>query len=252
MLSLIRKTIAPAQLKPQYADVILSRMDMYEIAFTHKSCDPTNNYEMFEMIGDATANKFVVWYFYRRFPQLNCSKGVKVLARLKINYSSKVMFAKIADSLGFWPYIRTCDPNKNLAKKSLLEDVFEAFVGLTEMLLDEYFTIGVGYAVVHDILKAIFDEFDVSIVYEELKDAKTKLKELFDKNAKRIGTHAYEEGPNNATRVYAYSPSGEKVLMGEGFGYVKADRQQEAAVMALKYLEQKGVVQPANYDLICE
>jgi len=162
-------------------------MKSYGQAFTASSADPVNNYERFEQIGDVTANKFIVWYAYKRFPQLNCTDGVKVVARLRINYGSKQFFAPLGESLGFWDYISAQEDGKakgmkyrNRQKKDLLEDCIESFIGCTEYLLDQAFRPGVGYGIVYDILSSIFDEIPMSLKYDDLYDPKTRLKQTFD------------------------------------------------------------------------
>jgi len=251
MLALIRKTIAPAQLKPQYENVLLSRIDLYEQVFTSASVDPVKNYEMYETLGDSTANKFITWYFFKRFPQLNCPDGVEVLSRLKITYASKRSFSKIAEKLGFWPFIKHNEPLTELRRRSLLEDVFEAFIGLTELLLDEYFMVGVGWAVCYDILKSIFDEMDVSLKYDDLVDAKSRLKELFDKNP-QLGTISYTHTPN-ISFGYRITTTGEKIEMGKSSKSVHADREKEIATSGLNKLSKEGIVtKHKSYNLICE
>lgn len=121
-------------------------------------------------------------YFYDRFPQLNCPAGVAVIARLKIVYASKNSFQDIAEKLGFWPYIKASQNEKDQKRKSLLEDVFEAFIGATQQILDDEYELGFGFTIVCRILKGIFDEIPISLEYEELYDAKTRLKEYFDAN----------------------------------------------------------------------
>ena len=75
-------------------------------------------------------------------------------------------------------------------KKDLLEDTLEAFIGCTEYLLDKAYRPGVGYAIVYDILSDIFDEIPISLRFEDLYDAKTRLKETFD-TFPEIGHWAY-------------------------------------------------------------
>mgnify|MGYP001363351438 FL=1 len=81
-------------------------LQLYSFAYTHKSIDEINNYEVFEFKGDSTANNCLVWYFLDRFPSLNNPENVKTLARLKINYGSKKMFYELGEKLGMWPFIR--------------------------------------------------------------------------------------------------------------------------------------------------
>jgi dsRNA-specific ribonuclease len=246
---ILKKTFALAKLKPHYVNLLLSHEDEYEQAFTSDSFDPNRNYQIYEFLGDGVANAFLVWYFYRRFPQLDCSDGVKILARLKINFGAKKSFASIADRLGFWPYIRASDEEKAIERESLLEDVFEAFVGLTTKLLDDEFEIGVGYGIVYEILKEIFDEMDVSLEHEDLYDAKTRLKELFDA-VPALGKVKYEA---TATKVVVYRIQGSnKVYLGEGEGRLKGDREQRAAEQALELLRNEGYVKRKPGALFCE
>lgn len=186
IISLLKK----GKLKDKYIELLTieTSMEKYGNAFTAESrVDPEENYERYEQIGDAGASHFMASYFFRRFPQLECSAGNKVVARLRINYGAKKSFSKFAESLGFWDFI-TCpiDGNipkrkyRNIHRKDLLEDVFEAFIGCTEHLLDKEFRQGVGYAIIYDILSNIFDKMSISLEYEDLVDAKSRLKETFD------------------------------------------------------------------------
>jgi len=246
---ILKRTFALAKLKQHYVNLLLSHEDEYQQAFTSESFDVNRNYQIYEFLGDGIANAFLVWYFVRRFPQLDCSEGVKTLARLKINFGSKRSFASIADKLGFWPYIRASDEKKAIERESLLEDVFEAFIGLTTKLLDEEFEIGVGFGIVYQLLKAIFDEIDVSLEDEDLYDSKTRLKELFDAYP-ALGKVRYEA---TATKIIVYRIYGaSKIYLGEGEGKLKGDREQRAAEQALEKLRSEGYSRQKKGALFCE
>ena len=183
----------------------------YGFAFTHKSIDENNNYESYEFKGDSTANNCLVWYFSRRFPHLNTTENVKTLARLKINYGSKKMFYTLGDKLGMWEYITAGTEKrvtkmkkkmnnrmivvenenvidiKQTKKKSLLEDCFEAFIGVTQILLDEFVKYGTGYKICYNIITKLYDDLDIKLDHESLYDPKTRLKELFDKHSDVFG-----------------------------------------------------------------
>ena len=157
-------------------------MALYSQAFTAASANSEKNYEFFEQIGDLAANQFLVSYTYRKYPQLQCAQGVKIVARVRINYGSKEKFAELADKLGFWRFISAVNKAREKSKKDLLEDTFEAFCGVTQWLLDSRIRIGVGYAILYSVLNSIYKEFvPISLRYEDLFDAKTRLKELFDR-----------------------------------------------------------------------
>lgn len=184
MLSeVVKKVLAKGKLNRSDIDRLVERnINIYTQAFTSAGYDPDFNYEELEQKGDASANNFLVWYFYNRFPQLNCPAGVAVIARLKIVYASKNSFQEIAEKLGFWPYINATQHERDTKRKSILEDVFEAFIGATQQILDDERELGFGFIIICRILKGIFDEIPISLEYEDLYDAKTRLKEYFDAN----------------------------------------------------------------------
>lgn len=239
----IRTLLKRAKIKNKYIDYILSDdgMNIYNKAFTSSSANSEENYEVFEQLGDLSANKFITWYMYKRFPQLNCPQGVKVVARLRINYGSKQTFWKIADSLGFWKFITATEEERGTKRKPLLEDTLESFIGATEYLLDTKIKLGVGYAIVYDILASIFDDIPISLEYNDLYDAKTRLKELFDFH-KSLGVLKYKEEKFDMINTsYIYNGN---ILIGEGRAALKADAQQAAANKALIFLNSNGFSKP--------
>jgi dsRNA-specific ribonuclease len=249
--STISSVFTKGHLKPQYTQWLLSEdsLKIFNDVFTSNTANVLENYEVYEQLGDITVNKFIVWYMYKRFPQLNCAQGVKIVARLRINYCSKQSFAQIAESLGFWTYITASEEERNHNKKPLLEDTLEAFFGAIEFIIDKHTLTGVGYAVVFDILETIFDNLHISLKYEDLYDAKTRLKELFDFCGDRLGTIKYEDDRNiddkiTTSCIYQITPQNNRVKIGEGSASLKADAQQRAAQKAIYFLKQQGFSKP--------
>jgi len=257
---LIRKILKNANLKDHYIDALLDEdgFRKYGIAFTSKSANETDNYEVYEQLGDLSANKFIVSYMYRKFPKLKCSECVKIVARLRILYGSKQTFCVIAENLGFWPFISADEEQRNTEKKKLLEDTFEAFIGVTELMIDEKIRHNVGYAIVYEILHSVFETVNISLKYEDLYDAKTRLKELFDlynKGDSNIGTLQYEETKDLETRlttslVYQKISPTHRVLLGQGVASLKADAQQRAASAGIYKMNSKGYVKQVPYIYI--
>lgn len=267
---LITSVLKRGNLKDKYIKLLTNKesLRLYSNAFTSELVDSENNYQVLEQLGDLTGNKFIVNYMYKRFPQLSCANGVKIVARLRINYGAKQSFSEIARKLGFWPFISATNDLRSKKMKPLLEDVFEAFIGVTEMLIDNHKRVGVGYAIVYDILSSIFDEMDISLRYEDLYDAKTRLKELFDLYEDRLGPLVYkdfrEEAINHSIvyRVHGgkYEEKilkngtvsvnkkriigGRYVKLGDGYASLKADSQQKAAENALSFLKNNGISKP--------
>lgn len=264
--ALISSLLRKGGLKSKYIEIItdVEAMRIFGCAFTSELVDPDNNYQVLEQVGDLSGNKFIVNYMYERFPQLDCAEGVKVVARLRINYGAKESFCEIARKLGFWEFISATNDLRQRKMKPLLEDVFEAFLGATERIIDKRKRVGVGYAIVHDILTSIFNEMDISLRYEDLYDAKTRLKELFDMHENSIGPLVYKEHKNDmitcstAFRVQGgkYTEKvdqhgnasvnkkrivgGKYIKIGEGSAALKADAQQNAASAALETLNKQG------------
>lgn len=250
-------------IKNQYIRILTSptSMQIYDQSFTTQEANEENNEEFFEQLGDQTANHFIVWYAYRRFPQLKCPKGVKVVARLRINYGSREIMSKLADDLGFWPHITATEEQKSRQKKDRLEDAFEAFCGATEYILDEHFEPGVGNAIVYRILKSIYDEIEISLDFDALYDSKTKLKEVFD-TQKQLGSVKYEETREETednmglttSKVYIIHSNRQKQLIGVGTAAKKSDAQQNAAIRGLHYMRSKGLAKsiPEEYKRFAE
>ena len=267
---LIATLLRKGGLKSKYIKMLTDpeAMRIYGCAFTSELVDPDNNYQVLEQVGDLSGNKFIVNYMYERFPQLDCAEGVKVVARLRINYGAKESFCEIARKLGFWEFISATNELRQRKMKPLLEDVFEAFLGATERILDRRKRVGVGYAIVHDILTAIFNEMHISLRYEDLYDSKTRLKELFDLHESSLGPLVYKEQKHDmitfstAYRVHGgkYTEKvdtngnvsvnkkrilgGKYIKIGEGSAALKGDAQQNAASAALETLNKQGWFKP--------
>ena len=268
--ALISSLLRKGGLKSKYIKMLTDpeAMKIYGCAFTSELVDPDNNYQVLEQIGDLSGNKFIVNYMYERFPQLDCAEGVKVVARLRINYGAKESFCEIARKLGFWEFISATNDLRQRKMKPLLEDVFEAFLGATERILDRRKRVGVGYAIVHDILTSIFNEMHISLRYEDLYDAKTRLKELFDMHESSLGPLVYKEqkrdmitfstayrvqGGKYVEKVDAHGNvsvnkkhilGGKYIKIGEGSAALKADAQQNAATAALETLNKQDWFKP--------
>jgi dsRNA-specific ribonuclease len=207
----IKTTFNKSNINPKYLSILtdIKALNIYAAAFTSNTVDPINNYELLEYLGDVAANNAIVLYFYNTFPQLRNHESIKIFTRLKIVHTSRDSFSKIAYDLGFLPYIKYDDSiTETRLKKTqdaLLEDVFEAFIGATECILGDAFDIvGVGVAsqIIYNFIKSIFDNKVISFDLDDLYDAKTRLKELFEVRKdtvnlllQKYGTPKYMDSP---------------------------------------------------------
>ena len=184
---------------------------------------------------------------YDQFPQLNCQDGVKILARLKINLVSKKVFANFGSELDFWRYVSADKETRDTKMKKTLEDVFEAFFGATQKLIDSEIRMGVGYSICYNIIQNLFENMQISLKYEDLYDPKTRLKEVFDFFKDQIGQVKYEnERVERIQYVKVYRlytderGKKQKILLGKGSAALKPDAVQKEASRALEYLNREG------------
>ncbi len=252
-LMLLRKLLSLGNLKTHYITLLTSNdaLKVYQTVFTAKSANPIENYEFYEQLGDVTANKFLIWYMYRRFPFLKSSEGVQIVARLRIKYSSKECFAQLAEEYGFWNFISASEDERNRNKKHLLEDVFEAFLGATEYLIDTNIRLCTGYSIVYDILSTIFEKKDIPLKYDILCDAKTRLKELVDYMGLQFGSIKYinsreKEQKIATSTLFHIGTNGIETQVGIGKASLKADAEQRGALQALDYFKRKGIQKPLS------
>jgi dsRNA-specific ribonuclease len=177
------------------ADILTSRCDLsedaantftsppyiatFENAFTSPSVDSCNNYELLETKGDVTVNKAVVDYLTEAHPEFNCPHAVRIYADIKSKFASKSVLSVYSDRLGFEEYITVKELTKETVFDSVLEDVFEAFVGALDEIIHTHSGINVGYSVCYRFMKSLLINTEMSFKYTDLVDAKTRLKELF-------------------------------------------------------------------------
>ncbi len=241
-----------------------SAMRIWGMVFTARCAHPTENYELYETLGDGVANNALVYYLVRRFPEINCPDGVPVLARLKINLVSKDTFRTLNEQhLGFWPYITAAEETRQKHQKTLLEDTFEAAMGALVWMVDDRIYHGAGFAIAYNIIESLFNLMTISLSYDDLFDAKTRLKEMVDAfklrgpvfNGRRlppIGDIEYRRadrqphGGQHGVSVYrieSRTPRSES-LLSSAQGTCQKDAEQKAADIAVKKLRTMGYVNP--------
>jgi dsRNA-specific ribonuclease len=244
--------------KKQISDLVDKNILLYEQVFTHKSANENINYEIYEFLGDTTVNKAIAWYLTRRYPQLACPKGVKILTRLKINLVSKKSFSILAKRLYFWNFVTASEEERQNRMNKILEDVFEAFFGLTEYLVDTDIQFGLGYAICYNIIHHLMEQENISLKYEDLFDAKTRLKEIFDYFKENIGILKYTsirdiEAKKFFTKIFRIH-EGVEYFLSEGEGPLKLTSEQFAAESAIQILKIQGFIRPLSDDMktLCE
>lgn len=245
-INYISNLVTLGKLNPEYVKTITSpeSMNLYATAFTSASADAEHNYEPLEFIGDATMNKIIVWYLIDRFPQFMNPENVKTMARLKINMIGKTTFAHLARELGTERFITCSDEEWVTSKTKLLEDTLEAVIGALELQIDTLIYPGSGYSICYNILKPVLDKIDISLKHEDLYDAVTRLKEVFDAYSKIIGKLQYVTEQTEGKQEFTVKVFSEKDRVrseiGRGYGRSKKGAQNAAAENAIHSLSEKG------------
>lgn len=264
--TLIDGILKMGEVSKKYRKELLSdeSLALYSTSFTHPSVDSDNNYEFYETLGDISLKKSIVWYFSKRFPQINTPEGVDIMSRMKMKFEQSKSFAPLAESLNFWPYVSTnINRDSSYLRQKILEDVFEAFFAVTEILLDKYNTMGVGYVISYRIIAKLLDQIEIHIDWEYLVDAKTRVKEIFDYYKSRgIGKIEYiklePEILGDDDRIFKVSAKqtrgdGSTRIIGQGKGHDPSSAEQDAATKAFELLKSEGITKapPKEYIKFC-
>lgn len=258
--NMIKSVLMKSNLKPKYLDMLLTpeALEMYGKAFTSNTInskyneitekvvedvDSDNNYEVFEKLGDGVFQNFIAWYAFRLLGQDRRVVQVKTYAGIKSKYGSREEFAPVADSLGFWNFISASEYARKHKRKSLLEDVFEAFIGATSYYLDDKIRNGVGYAICYDILNTIMNTLKIETTFEELQDYVSKLNEFTLRNKDYVLEYdSVKVDKTTTTTIYRVMPDGSKTELGHGYAANKANSKKMAAKNVYEMLMKKSSV----------
>lgn len=219
------------QLKTKYK-ITFNNPKLLEEAFTHSSYanehpnDSVRDYEKLEFLGDAVLELAISDYLYRNFPQLNEGE----LTRMRSNIVDTEGFARFAQEFGFPAEINLGHGEEKAgarARKTLLEDVFEAFNGA--LFLDQ----GMN-AVEHFLRLTVFPEIDAGH-FDASRDYKTDLQEFLQQDGPvKIEYQVIKEVQTPSSFTVQLVVNGK--VISQGNGHNKKAAEQEAAKVALNEL----------------
>lgn len=202
-------------------------------AFTHSSYanehpeDGVRDYEKLEFLGDAVLELAVSDYLYRHFPDLNEGE----LTRLRSNIVRTEGFSEFAIECGFQDEINLGNGEEKSGarhRKTLLEDVFEAFNGA--LFLDQ------GMPAVERFLHLTVYPLIDKGEFTASRDYKTDLQEFLQQDGPvKIEYTVLEETQTPSHFVVELKVNDQVQSTGEGKN--KKAAEQEAAQAALKKLE---------------
>lgn len=213
-------------LKKKYG-IKFNNEKLLEDAFTHSSYANEHpgrkDYEKLEFLGDAVLELAVSDYLYRHFPRLNEGE----LTRMRSNIVRTEGFSEFAIECGFPEEINLGKGEEKAGarkRKTLLEDVFEAFNGA--LFLDQ------GMPAVQHFLHLTVYPLIAEGDFNASRDYKTELQERLQVNGPvKIEYQVISEDESKPSFKVQLLVNGEKVS--EGQGRNKKAAEQQAAQVAL-------------------
>lgn len=156
----------------------------WKIAFVSASKSKDRNYEMFEALGDAVL-KYSFWeYLYKKFPN---ERSPGLFSQANNYFTSKRVLSELSKEVGFVKFIQADKSEEGTM--SLAEDVFEAFIGATSTIFDQFYREYTGGIVAQFLVKYIFDRYvfktSKPLASYPIKDYVSRINE--DINQKKLG-----------------------------------------------------------------
>ena len=154
--------------------------ELFQLALTHKSLSSHNN-ERLEFLGDAILNLYVSERLFNTYGSLKEGK----LTRFKASIVSRENLNRVAINLELSNHIKL-GKGESLQGNSILGNVLEALIGA--IFLDS------DYSETKNVLDNIFkDDFLKLVEEEELKDPKSTLQELIQKQYQSLPIYSLNE-----------------------------------------------------------
>lgn len=264
---LVKRLLKRAKLTDDIINNILNDvkyMNMFKQSFVHKTYDRNakENYEKVETIGDLVLNMAIVNYIINKYPHIQSAHW---LSNMKHRLISGKSFSSLAETEGFYPHIKMGREERRILEekikdherlnrdvkdikeyRSLLEDVFEAFSGTLQLVINDMSNMvaGPGYAVCYEFISSFLDQIEIPTTVEEVFDPISRVKEVYDsqgwpnKSNEMTLTRKVDGGDFQVTyvikrgfRQYTY--------LGSAKSRNKKEARREAAINTLKILKDK-------------
>jgi len=202
---------------------------LYALSFTHSSYNGMvgtrhQDYERLEFLGDAVIGMVVSELCYKYHPDMEQGQ----LSMLKAQFIRSSAEAEYCKKLGLNTYIRVGfsfakDASNNT---SLLEDVFEAFIGA--VYLDQ------GLVFTHRLVTSIFEEDIKNATVDMTINPKSYLQECMQADKKESVTYKIlAETGASENKVFLAAVYFEGKEIGRGEGHNKKEAETSAAKDAL-------------------
>lgn len=212
--------------------IVPNDLSVFEMAFTHSSANGQAgknhfDYEKLEFLGDAVVGFVVSELIYRYHQELNQGG----MSKLKAQFVKTESEASYALRYHFDEYIHVGKSLQGGVKSnhSILEDVFESFIGAT--YLDQ------GLEFTYRMVRSFFEEDIKNSSLHLEEDPKSLLQEAIQAESKESVTYRIidEWGPSNDKR-FVSAVYFEENMLGKGEGKSKKEAEFAAASDALSKL----------------
>jgi len=182
MREFIRHLLRIANIRGHYVELFTDEESMiyFKKAFTHRSADENNNYEILEFIGDGILKAILSMYIPERFIELSAYEGK--LSKVRRYLEQEKTLCKFALQLGFWEYVKGDEITMTQKRNKTLEDVYEAFIGALVTVIDKKMYKGVGFTYAYNFVVYSLDQIHIDVSQQKLDDAVTILNELYTRN----------------------------------------------------------------------
>jgi ribonuclease-3 len=199
---------------------------LYEMAFTHSSYayehTGTKDYERLEFLGDAVLELIISDYLYKTH-----DLGEGPMTRMRASYVCEDALYKYSLSLNFNEYVKLGhgeEQSGGAYRKTILADIFEAFLGAT------YLDQGLGKAkeIIYEVVIPKIENDD-----HFFKDYKTMLQELVQIDKRIVVYNLVKEVGPPHDREFTVVVKVDGIKYGEGTAKSKKQAEQEAALDAL-------------------
>lgn len=205
-------------------------MQLYNTAFSHSSYANEHkakaDYERLEFLGDAVVDLVVADYLYN-----NKMEKEGEMTKVRASYVCENALAEYSLNLGLNKYIKVGHGEEKEGgkyKKTIVADIFEAFVGAIYVDL--------GYAtarkVVLNIIVPYIEDPNISF-FSDYKSALQEYVQTYQKSLSYVLVK--EEGPAHE-KCFTVDVVVDNIVYGTGVGASKKEAEQEAAKSALEKL----------------
>ncbi len=203
--------------------------ELYRLAFTHSSYNGMvgtrhQDYERLEFLGDSIIGFVTSELCFRFHPEMEQGQ----LSVLKAQFIRSSSEAQYCQKLGLGPYIRVGPSFMKEAStnESLLEDVFESFIGA--VYLDQ------GLDFCYKLVRGIFEEDIKHATINEAINPKSKLQECMQADSKESVTYRIVKETGTASaKMFTAAVYFEGNEIGRGEGHNKKAAETAAARDAL-------------------